>query len=150
MSIYNVMPTRGASRPNLVVTARACRTDEGQLPVGVHGDDEHGMKPSDSPDHAGVDVVFLRTILQLLVLVTVAVGAIGVNIAIHSPPQERQPTSVVNLTSPADGTGGQQVTGQSLDRNGSRHDDGLNRPPGRRVKQQTMARAARESSSRHE
>ena len=97
MSIYNVMPARGASRRNLVVTARACRTDEGQLPVGVHGDDEHGMKPSDSPDHAGVDVVFLRTILQLLVLVTVAVGAIGVNIAIHSPPQERQLTSVVSL-----------------------------------------------------
>jgi len=79
MSIYNVMPARGASRRNLVVTARACRTDEGQLPVGVHGDDEHGMKPSDSPDHAGVDVVFLRTILQLLVLATFAVGAIGVN-----------------------------------------------------------------------
>ena len=101
---------QGQSRRNLVGTARGCRTHEGQLPLGVHVD-RHVTKPSDSPDHTEVDVVFLRTILQLLVLATLAVGAITVNIAIHLSPEDEQLTSVANLTSPISSG---RVTGAKL------------------------------------
>jgi hypothetical protein len=84
----------------LVVVDGGYRTDGRQLPLQVHGDDGDMMKPPDSPDHNRVDVTFLRTILWLLVLGTLAVGAIGVSIAIHLPPEEGQLISVADRAIP--------------------------------------------------
>jgi hypothetical protein len=94
MTLYNLTPARGTSRPKLVVVGGAYWTDGGQLPLRVHGEDP------DSPDHNRVDVTFLRTILRLLVLGTLAVGAIGVSIAIHLPPEEGQRISVAHRAIP--------------------------------------------------
>lgn len=94
MTLYNLTPARGTSRPKLVVVGG---TDGGPLPLRVHGD---MMKPPDSPDHNRVDVTFLRTILRLLVLGTLAVGAICVSIAIHLLPEERQLISVADRAIP--------------------------------------------------
>ena len=83
MTLYNLTPAGGTARPKLVVVGG---TDGGQLP--------------DSPDHSKADVIFLRTILWLLVLGTLAVGATGVSIAIHLVPEEGQLISVADRTIP--------------------------------------------------